>query len=334
MKTQYRILGTGSYLPPLRVSNDDFAAKMDTSDEWIRTRTGICYRHLSDGEETWEMASKAARQAIRAADISPLDINVIIVTTLTPDYATPSTACLVQGEIGADRAFCMDVNAACTGFIQGFDIAMRYIRTMENCHVLLISAESLSKIVDFEDRSTCVLFGDGAGALVISNANEKERLFASCLYADGKNGASMIAAAFPIANHPFRNPNQPSHLRYGEMKKPFLEMQGQEVYRFATTAMPKAVEDVVAEAKLTMDDVQYLIPHQANIRILVSASKHLHIPEDRVLSTIDETGNTSSASIPICLDTYIKNGKIKRGDILVLTGFGGGLTYGAVCVEY
>lgn len=313
-----------------------YAQVIDTSDEWITTRTGISRRHLCDGETTSEMAVKAGANAVADAGILPEKIDIIIATTLTPDYTTPNMACIVQADLGAVNAFCFDLNAACTGFIQAFDVAMHYLNAPEPVTVLVVSAESLSKIVDFSDRRTCVLFGDGAGAVVLSNreANGKSlpsaRVYDSFFGADGTGGGFMTGKAFEVAVHPFSDPEKSVREdRFGHETGIYLSMKGPEVYKFATTAMPSAVEKVLERAKLSLSDIDYIVPHQANDRILQASAKRLGIDPEKMLSNIAETGNTSSASVPICLDQYARSGRIQRGQTLILTGFGGGLTYGA-----
>ena len=313
-----------------------YAQVIDTSDEWITTRTGISRRHLCDGETTSEMAVKAGANAVADAGILPEKIDIIIATTLTPDYTTPNMACIVQADLGAVNAFCFDFNAACTGFIQAFDVALHYLNAPEPVTVLVVSAESLSKIVDFSDRRTCVLFGDGAGAVVLSNreANGKSlpsaRVYDSFFGADGTGGGFMTGKAFEVAVHPFSDPEKSVREdRFGHETGIYLSMKGPEVYKFATTAMPSAVEKVLERAKLSLSDIDYIVPHQANDRILQASAKRLGIDPEKMLSNIAETGNTSSASVPICLDQYARSGRIQRGQTLILTGFGGGLTYGA-----
>ena len=337
MQYTYSILGTGSCFPELVVENKQFSEFIDTSDEWIASRTGIRSRYLSAGEETWELGAGAARGAIEMAGIAPEEIDMIIVSTMTADYSSPNMACILQNELKAVNASCFDINEACTGFIQAFDIAMRYLATSEMRNILVVSAESLSKITDFTDRRVCVLFGDGAGAVVLGRgaADASAKPYASFFGADGASGYAIVSEAYPRVKHPFLPKDQPE-------KKPlfaheggkFVAMQGQDVYRFATTKMPLAVERAVENAHMTFDDVDYIIPHQANTRILASAAKRLGIPEEKIISHLAETGNTSSASIPICLDREVRSGKIKRGQKLVFTGFGGGLTYGALLCEF
>lgn len=336
MNIPYKVLGTGSYLPEQTVDNEMYAQVIDTSDEWITTRTGISRRHLCDGETTSEMAVKAGANAVADAGILPEKIDIIIATTLTPDYTTPNMACIVQADLGAVNAFCFDLNAACTGFIQAFDVAMHYLNAPEPVTVLVVSAESLSKIVDFSDRRTCVLFGDGAGAVVLSNreANGKSlpsaRVYDSFFGADGTGGGFMTGKAFEVAVHPFSDPEKSVREdRFGHETGIYLSMKGPEVYKFATTAMPSAVEKVLERANLSLSDIDYIVPHQANDRILQASAKRLGIDPEKMLSNIAETGNTSSASVPICLDQYARSGRIQRGQTLILTGFGGGLTYGA-----
>ena len=342
VNTSYKILGTGSCLPELTVDNEMYAKVIDTSDEWITSRTGISRRHLCDGEATWEMAVKAASIAIGEAGVSAETINMIVVTTLTPDYTTPSTACIVQERTGAVNAFCFDLNAACTGFIQAFDIAMHYLcASAEPFTALIVAAESLSKLVDFSDRRTCVLFGDGAGAVGLSNREADGSLLApdlvydSFIGADGTGGGYMTGKAFEPAEHPFRDADKPEREDlFGHETGIYLSMKGQEVYRFATTAMPMAIEKVLERAGIALEKIDYVVPHQANDRILQAAAKRIGLDPEKMLSNIAETGNTSSASIPICLDQEIRSGRIKRGQTLIMTGFGGGLTYGACALNY
>jgi len=349
----YKILGTGSYLPDLVVENSRFSEIVETNDEWISSRTGIKSRHLSAGEATWEMGVKAARNAIDMAGIAPGKIDLIIVSTVTPDYISPNMACIIQAELGASNAFCFDINAACTGFIQAFDIAVRYLATPAVRNVLIVSTESLSKLTDYSDRKVCVLFGDGAGAVVISDGskvaetetglesdtnseeNVDEYVYECFIGADGTSGHAIVGEAFMPARHPFIPADAPeSKPRYEHNNGSFFTMQGQEVYRFATTMMPYAIEKVLERSGIPMDQVDYIVPHQANDRILQSAAKRLGIPAEKMISHLSDMGNTSSASIPICLDREVRAGRIQRGQTLVLTGFGGGLTYGALLCQY
>ena len=332
----YRILGTGSCLPDLVVENQRFSEIVDTSDEWITSRTGISSRHISEGEETWTLGVKAALAAIKMADILPESLDAIIVSTTTPDYSTPNMACIVQEEIGAQNAFCFDINAACTGFIQAFDVAMHYLASPDMHRILVLSAECLSKITDFSDRRSCVIFGDGAGAVIIDKTISDEKgMYESYIRADGSGGHFITGDAFLPAKHPFLNPDMNTkERRYPNTNGIYLQMCGQEVYRFATTMMPFSVEQVTQKAGISLDEVTYIIPHQANDRILQAAAKRLKISPEKMVSHIACLGNTSSSSIPICLDIEVRSGRIKRGDILVMTGFGGGLTYGAMICKF
>lgn len=337
----YKILGTGSYLPDLEVENARFSEIVETNDEWISSRTGIKSRHLSAGEATWEMGVKAARRAMDMSGLSPEALDLIIVSTVTPDYSSPNMACIIQAELDAVHAFCFDVNAACTGFIQSFDIAMRYMSSSDVKNVLIVSTESLSKLTDYSDRRTCVLFGDGAGAVVLSSVEPAtgepadRNIYECFIGADGKSGHVIVGEAYAPARHPFIPADAPeSKPRYEHTTGRFLEMQGQEVYRFATTMMPFAIEKVLERSGVSKDEVDYVVPHQANDRILQSAARRLGMPSEKMISRLSDLGNTSSASIPICLDREVREGRIQRGQKLVLTGFGGGLTYGALICQF
>lgn len=336
MNVSYKILGTGSYLPELAIENSRFSEFIDTNDEWISSRTGIKSRHLCTGEATWELGVGAARQAIAMADIQAEQIDMIIVTTITPDYISPNMACIIQNEIGATNATCFDVNEACTGFIQAFDIAMRYLATSDMKYILIVSAEAMSKLTDFSDRRSCVLFGDGAGAVVLAKGDATEQtIYESFFGADGASGYTIVTEGNQPAKHPFTPKDLPA-------RKPlfdhdcgkYVSMEGQEVYRFATTKMPFAIERVLEKSGIQMGQIDYIIPHQANNRILQSAAKRLKIPDEKIISHLAEIGNTSSSSIPICLDLEVRSGRIQRGQKLVFTGFGAGLTYGALLCEF
>jgi len=337
----YKILGTGSYLPDLVVENARFSEIVETNDEWILSRTGIRSRHLSAGEATWEMGVKAAGRAMDMAGLAPEKLDLIIVSSVTPDYSSPNMSCIIQAELGAVNAFCFDVNAACTGFIQSFDIAMRYLATSDIHNVLIVSTESLSKLTDYTDRRSCVLFGDGSGAIVLSSADSgsgealPSEVYECFIGADGTMGHAIVGKAFDPAHHPFIPADAPEIKdRFDHAGGIFLEMQGQLVYRFATTMMPFAIERVLEKSGISIDAIDFIVPHQANDRILQSAAKRLGIPSEKMISHLADIGNTSSASIPICLDREVRAGRIKRGQTLVLTGFGGGLTYGALLCKF
>ncbi|MBQ8326827.1 MAG: ketoacyl-ACP synthase III [Lachnospiraceae bacterium] len=312
-----RIIGTGSYLPETIVTNDDLSKIMDTSDEWISSRTGIRERHLAKEETTSSMSIEAAKRAMADAGVTPEEIDLIIVGTLTNDYMTPSCACEVQAGIGAENAFAMDINAACTGFMAALHTAHAYITSGLAKTALVLGAETLSKIMDWNDRSTCVLFGDGAGAAVV-RADEAGLMS----YRQGSDGAKgmCLYGQNRLNNNPLVS--NPTKLEY-------IHMDGQEVYKFAVSKVPACIQEVLDEAGLTPDDIKYFALHQANIRILQSVSKRLKVDEDKFPISLDHCGNISAASVPILLDEMNRKGMLNRGDKIVLAGFGGGLTWAA-----
>lgn len=327
-----KILGTGSYLPPNIVKNDDFKKIIDTSDEWISSRTGISERHMSNGEPTFFMGTEAAKKAIDAAGIDPTEIGLIIFSTVTGDYITPSMSCMVQREIGATGSMAIDVNCGCTGFAYSFDMAARYLNTDESLkYALVIGAENLTKITDFEDRTTCILFGDGAGAVVLSRGEGK---YFSHFGADGNGGKFLCAKSFSPRNAFMSEPKTQIDANLHECKEGYLYQDGKEVYKFAVKIMPHTVETVCEKAGITPADIDLIIPHQANTRIIQTAADNLGLPMDKFHIVLDKYGNTSSASIPLALDDAVKQGKLQRGDRLCLVGFGAGLTYGASIFEY
>lgn len=326
------ILGTGSYNPPLNVTNDDMAKIVETSDEWISTRTGIKSRRLSDGEPTWKMGAEAAKEAVKNAGIDPGEIGLIIDTTITNDFYTPSVACVIQNVLGAENAAAYDLNAACSGFVYAVDAAKRYLQTDPDLKYVLVAAnEMLSKVTDYTDRSTCVLFGDGAAAAVITRS---EKLFTSFIGADGRGAHSLYSKTHRVF-HPFRS-DRADEIDSGEYEAgtTFLVQDGKEVYKFATKALPAAALKAAEKIGLDIGEVDWFIPHQANIRIIETAAKNLGVSMDKFIVNIQDHGNTSSASIPIALHEAIRGGKIKRGEKLCLVGFGAGLTMGSVILEY
>lgn len=326
------ILGTGIYTPSIRVTNDDMAKIVDTNDEWISTRTGIKSRNLTDGEPTWKMGAEAAKQALENAGIDGSEVGLIIDTTVTSDFMTPSVACLIQREIGAANAAAFDLNAACSGFVYALDTAKRFLQTDDNLkYVLVVANETLSNFVDFSDRSSCILFGDGAAAAVVTRS---EKLFASFLGADGKGSVALYAKNAPVY-HPFRktekNLMETNEFAAGTTK---LIQDGKEVYKFATKALPEAASRAAEKVGLDISEIDWFIPHQANIRIIETAAKNIGVSMDKFIVNIENHGNTSSASIPIALHEAIAEGKIKKGEKICLVGFGAGLTMGAVIMEY
>ncbi|MCI8501121.1 MAG: ketoacyl-ACP synthase III [Oscillospiraceae bacterium] len=326
------IKGTGAYLPALCVDNEAFTKILDTSDEWIRTRTGIRTRHFSDGEPGWSMGLKAARQALDSANLRPEEIDLILGTTVTPDYCTPSLACVLQGKLGAVNAIAFDISCACAGFVYALDLANRYLMTDDKIkNVLIVGSEMLSRVTNFEDRASCVLFGDGAGAAVVSAA---DALFTSSLKVEGM-GAGQIFGRYHGTRNPFCNPSPAmDYDEYGDYKEGCLYMNGKEVYKFATRVMAETVTEAAAKAGITPAEIDLIIPHQANIRIIETAAQRLHLPMERFAVNIQKYGNTSSACIPICLDEVNRAGRLKKGDKVCFVGFGAGLVAGAALIEW
>ena len=320
-----KIIGTGHCLPKFVVRNDDFSAFLETDDEWISSRTGIKQRHFNIGGSNHAMSSVAAREAIVSAGISPDEIDMVVASTSTPDYFYPSLSCLVQGAVGAVNAFAIDVASACTGFVNALDIARNYLATGSAKTVLVVAGEMVSRQVDFTDRASCVLFGDGAGAIVVQAADKP---YASYLGAAGESVDDM-AICFEVdyrSNNPFDKGGK-------QDIKSTLAIQGKGVYKFATEIMPKAVHAVCDKAGVNLSEIDLLIPHQANIRIISTALKGIDIEKEKVYTNIEATGNVSSACIPICLDELNRAGKLKSGMKLCLVAFGGGLTYGSIIME-
>lgn len=317
-----RIIGTGSCLPETVVTNDDLAKIMDTLDEWIRTRTGIRERRLVKEETTASLCEKAALRALENAGMTGEEIELIIVGTLTGDYVTPSTACQVQAGIGASRAAAFDVNAACSGFLFALHMAHAYLQAGIYQNALILGAETLSKIMDWSDRSTCVLFGDGAGAAILKR--DVTGLVAFDLGCDGSRGQAL-SCKNRLNNNPLvSNP----------ISLDFVHMAGQEVYKFAVSTVPGSIGKVLEQAGITPDDVSWFVLHQANVRILQAVAKRLKVSEEKFPVNLDHCGNISAASVPILLDEMNRNGKLKKGERIVLSGFGGGLSWGSALLEW
>ena len=316
-----RILGSGSYLPEKMISNDELSKTVDTSDEWIFKRSGIKNRHIAaDGQTTSDMALQASLKALTAADVKPADLGGIIVATTTPDLTFPSTATLLQAKLGIETT-CMafDVQAVCSGFIYALATANGFFKAAMEKPILVVGAEKMSSILNWEDRTTCVLFGDGAGAVVLCATDDNEDgIISTHLHADGRHCDLLRTSAGVSTN------GQVGH----------LTMEGKEVFKFAVDAMAGAVSEAMQQNNLGADDIDWLVPHQANIRIIEATAKKLGMTMDKVVTTLENQGNTSAASIPLALDHAIQSGKIKRGQTLLLEAMGGGFTWGAALIKY
>lgn len=318
------IVGTGMYVPKNIVTNDELSKFVDTNNEWIVTRTGIEERRISTGEETSDIAYEAAYEALESSNLKAEDLDYIIVATLSGELVCPSIACIVQKRLNAKNATAFDINAACTGFIYGITLGDSLIKSGSCKNVLVIGAEVLSKVMNWEDRNTCVLFGDGGGAAILS-ASEKQGVICSKTKSFGDIGECLKVGGKEL-NNPFaKNKNSIN---------PYISMEGKEVFRFATGVMVNLVEKVVKESGVTLEDVAMIIPHQANLRIIDYAAKKLKISLDKFYINLNKYGNTSAASVPIALDEAVKLGKVKKGDYIILVGFGGGLTCGATLIKY
>ena len=325
MSAYSRITGTGSHLPPRRLTNDDMVAMLapkgiETSDQWIIERTGIRARHFADdGVFASDMGVEAARAALEAAGRTAKDIDLIIVATSTPDMVFPSTAAIIQHKLGVAGCPAFDLQAVCSGFVYALTVADSMIRAGTARKALVIGTEIFSRLLDFNDRTTCVLFGDGAGAVVLE-ASDTPGILASDLHADGKHVGILCV---------------PGHVSGGEIAgQPLLKMDGQAVFRLAVTVLERAARTVLHKAGRVDTDIDWLIPHQANIRIMQGTAKKLHLPLDKLVVTVDEHGNTSAASIPLALDHAVRAGRVKSGDTVMLEGVGGGFTWGAVLLDF
>lgn len=322
-----KILGTGSALPKKIVSNDDLAKMMDTSDEWIRSRTGIATRHIAIEETTTSLSIEAAQKALEAAGVKAEDIDLILASTVSGDHIIPMLSCQVQAALGAKKAVAFDLGVACSGFLFALATADAYFSTGKFQNALLIGAETLSKLMDWNDRGTCVLFGDGAGAAVVSaEANE---IWGMVQGSDGTGGMALSCE-----NRTVRNPFKNTEHWDDAIRLPYVSMDGSEVYKFAVRTVPAAIAEAIEQVGLSADDIDCFVLHQANIRIIESVAKRLKQPMDKFPTNLQECGNISAASVPILLDKICKEGKINRGDKIVMAGFGAGLTWGACVIEY
>jgi 3-oxoacyl-[acyl-carrier-protein] synthase-3 len=315
-----KITGTGSYLPEKVVTNKDFESFLDTTDEWIYARTGIRRRHvIAEHETTSSMAEIAANNALQAAGVDASDIDLIIVGTSSPDRVFPSTACILQNKLGAGDCAAFDVQAACSGFIYALGIAHQFIKAGGAKKALVIGAEANSRILDYSDRSTCVIFGDGAGAVVVE-ASEEQGILSTHMHSDGKHQNLLYI------NNPIKDQQQDGDQAH-------MTMHGNDVYKVAVKTLSRIVDETLEANNMTKSDVDWLIPHQANIRIISSVAKKLKMPMDRVVLTIEDQGNTSAASVPLALDLAVRDGRIKKGDTVLMEAFGGGFVWGSALVK-
>ncbi|HVU81984.1 MAG TPA: beta-ketoacyl-ACP synthase III [Rhodanobacteraceae bacterium] len=321
--TYARILATGSALPERVVTNADLEKIVDTSDEWIRTRTGIRERRVAaDGETTGDLAFRAARQALQDAGVKASDLDMVILGTTTPDIVFPATACLIQNRLGANGCMAFDVNAACSGFVYALGVANNFVRTGQVRRALVIGAETLTRMVDWSERESCVLFGDGAGAVVLE-ASDEPGILATCLHADGGykdllyNPVGVSVGFKDEKNHGVR-----------------IAMRGREVFKVAVKTLDALVDETLQAANMHADEIDWLIPHQANLRIIEATAKRLNMPMEQVVVTVDKHANTSSGSVPLALDAAVRSGHVKRGQNLLLEAFGGGFTWASAMVRY
>lgn len=318
------IEGVGAYLPSLAVTNEKLSEFVDTNDEWISERTGIKERRISDGEDTSVVASKAAKLALDRAEVKAEELDLIIVATVSPDMFIPSVACLVQNNLGAQNAACFDINVACSGFVYGLEVAKGMMLSMNYKNALVIGAEVLSKVIDWSDRSTCILFGDGSGAAVLKKCEDRG-IIKSYLKAEGEKWESLTIGAADF-NTPFNKEKM--------IKKRTIDMNGREVFKFATKAIEDGVKKILDDTGISIDEIKYIVPHQANSRIISSAAKRLGIEKNKFFVNVENVGNTSSASVPIALNDMYEKHMLKKGDKIILVAFGGGLTYGSTLIEW
>ena len=319
-----KMIGFGLYTPKNLVENERLQEFLETSDEWIRTRTGIERRYISLDENTSDLAVEASKKALSQAGLSAEDIDLIILATVTPDNFTPSTACIVQDKLGAKNAWAFDINAACTGFIYALKLGRSLIRSGEAKNALIIGAETLSKALNWEDRGSCVLFGDGAGATVLTSTEEDCGIKCVNVKSDGSKGESLVIQGLPL-NSPFKDGR--------EVSKNYINMNGREIFKFATKVMEESIVEILEKENIKIEDIDAIIPHQANLRIIDYVVKRLGIPREKFITNLQNYGNTSGASIPIALCESINEGNLKKGDNIIMVGFGGGLTWGAALIK-
>ncbi len=319
-----KMIGFGLYTPKNLVENERLQEFLETSDEWIRTRTGIERRYISLDENTSDLAVEASKKALNQAGLSAEEIDLIILATVTPDNFTPSTACIVQDKLGAKNAWAFDINAACTGFIYALKLGRSLIRSGEAKNALIIGAETLSKALNWEDRGSCVLFGDGAGATVLTSTEEDCGIKCVNVKSDGSKGDSLVIQGLPL-NSPFKDGK--------EVSENYINMNGREIFKFATKVMEESIVEILEKENIKIEDIAAIIPHQANLRIIDYVVKRLGIPREKFVTNLQNYGNTSGASIPIALCESIDEGNLKKGDNIIMVGFGGGLTWGAALIK-
>ncbi len=322
------IAGHGSFAPAKLLTNDELAEMVDTSDEWITTRTGIKVRHITtDDESTAFLATEAAKKALATANLDPKDVELIIVATITPEMVFPSTASFVQRDLKANKAWVFDLAAACSGFVYGLSIVQQFIESGQLNNALVIGAETLTKITDWTDRGSCILFGDGAGAVVLERSKDGQKgILYSTMHSDGNRWDALNCQAY--------GSRYPVNKKLDDPKKIYMQIKGREVYQQAIRRIVETVNNCLQACDLTLDDITMLVSHQMNARIIESAAKRLKLPGEKVFINISEYGNTSAASVPIAFDDCVRKGRIKRGDIVILVAFGAGLTWGANVIEF
>lgn len=321
------ITGWGMTAPESVLTNDDLSKMVDTNDQWIRERTGIRERRIArEGDTTSSLAVEASFKALTVANLRPTDLDLIICATSTPDYIFPATACLVQDQLGASKAGAFDLLAACSGFIYATNMAAQAVRSGSIQNALVIGSETLSRFVNWKDRNTCILFGDGAGAFVLQASEKPGGVYSAVMHSDGSGGDLLT-----LQGGGSRHPATEATIHEG---KHFIEMDGKEVFRFATRVMASATHEAIDAAGMTLEEIQWIVPHQANIRIIDAAARGLKLPMERFIVNIERYGNTSTASIPIAMVEAVEKGQIKAGDKLVMVGFGAGLTWGALTAEW
>lgn len=324
-----RLAGTGSYLPEKRLSNEDLEKMVETNDQWIRERTGIRWRRVAaPGENTSDLALQASRRALDEAKLTPKDIDMILVATVSPDQPMPNTACVLQHKLGARDCMAVDISAACTGFVYGLSIADQFIRTGTYKNILLVGAEVLHRYVNYKDRETCILFGDGAGAAIVSRAKDEDdsQVFATHLRADGS-----ISDLFVL---PSGGSAMPLSQKVLDENQQYVKMKGREIFKHAVRTMSMCCEEALASVHMKPEQVSWVIPHQANLRIIEAVAKHFGIPMEKVIVEIEDMGNTSAATVIVAMDRAIRDGRIKRGQNILLTAFGAGITSGSILMRY